>query len=333
MKCGAFNAGITIHPDGKISPCCLTDFRYRKDPNEIKDWTDPWKDLRSGIACDACKKPGDTYKRAFDNYVDPTKDFSIKFLDVRNNNLCNLECVNCNTYYSSKWAKRLGKENPYQSREFDYDISHVERIYFAGGEPLMNKTHWEVLDSIQKPNNVDLVYSTNMTLVTSMKEKLAKYWPKFRSIFINASMDGIGKLNDALRPGSKFEVIEKNFTFVQQNFTNCKIVVNPTVNAINIFYLRDIENWADSYNTRTRYNMLYHPKSLCVSSLLPQFKELIPYIPENEQLKQLLDQDTSEHFDDMISQILLSDRLRKVDAWSFLPDPIKQYAIKRWFNE
>ena len=57
MDCGAFDSGLTIHPDGKVSPCCIFDKKYYKNSSDI-DLNDPWKDLRDGKGCDACKHTG-----------------------------------------------------------------------------------------------------------------------------------------------------------------------------------------------------------------------------------------------------------------------------------
>ena len=149
MKCGAFNSGLTIHPDGKVSPCCVFDHNYFQDLHEL-DWLDPWKDLRDGRGCDACKHDGPTYKNSFDEYTNT--QFKIKYLDVGKNNLCNLECSICNSYYSSKWAERLGKQK-FVATNFDVDLTHGDRIYFAGGEPLLNPKHWQVLESIPGASN------------------------------------------------------------------------------------------------------------------------------------------------------------------------------------
>ena len=98
-----------------------------------------------------------TYKNIFDEFKHNT--YKVRHLDVRNTNLCNLECTICCSYYSSKWAQRLG-ENKFVSTEFDIDLDDVEHIYFAGGESLTIHT-LKVLDRIKDPSKVSLQYNSN----------------------------------------------------------------------------------------------------------------------------------------------------------------------------
>ena len=35
VDCGAFDSGFTIHPDGKVSPCCLFDIKHFKNLHEV----------------------------------------------------------------------------------------------------------------------------------------------------------------------------------------------------------------------------------------------------------------------------------------------------------
>ena len=35
IGCGAFDSGLTIHPDGKVSPCCQFEKAYFKDLQDI----------------------------------------------------------------------------------------------------------------------------------------------------------------------------------------------------------------------------------------------------------------------------------------------------------
>ena len=56
------------------------------------------------------------------------------------------------------------------------DFSSVNEIYFAGGEPLLNSKHWEVLDNIENPENVSLHYNSNLATIKNV-EKYIYYKP------------------------------------------------------------------------------------------------------------------------------------------------------------
>jgi hypothetical protein len=323
-KCGAFDSGLAIHPDGKVSPCCQFDHRYYKDINEL-DWKDPWKDLRDGYGCKACRFKGPTYKDTFENYF--AESYAVRFLDVRNNNLCNLECVICNPYYSSKWAKRLNQDDVYVSTPIDnVNLSKVTTVYFAGGEPFLNTDHQKILERLNPKLVTRLIYSSNLTYIKGAKE----IWPKFNQIFLNASLDGIGEFGEAMRPGLKWDVWYKNFLEIKQ-IPNVEIAICPTVNLLNIWYLKEIEKFAQEHGVGINYNELENPQKLCLSTLPQELKDRIEYVPDNWRIKKQLEKDTSWMFKETISYVLASDRIRGTNLWKYLP--FENYAEKEFFSQ
>ena len=259
MDCGAFDSGFCIHPDGKVSPCCLFEKSLFKDIDNI-NMQDPWADVKDGSGCAACIHPGPTYKSNFDKFKNST--YSIRHLDIRNNNLCSLECSICNSYYSSSWADRLG-ETKFVSTDFDVDVSNVEHIYFAGGEPLINPKHWQVLDSIPNPSTVTLQYNSNLTSIKNIE----KYWTRFKNVSVNASMDAIGKLGEQLRYGTDWDKWTNNLDTAAKY---AEVKVNPTISVLNIFNLKEIELWS---KYPVVYNVLTDPQHLCVSVLPNELKQ------------------------------------------------------------
>ena len=317
MDCGAFDSGLTIHPDGKVSPCCIFDKKLFKNLQDI-NFNDPWFDLRDGKGCNACKHAGPVYKDNFDRFK--SKTYKVRHLDVRNNNLCNLECTICCSYYSSKWAQRLG-ENKFVSTEFDIDLDDVEHIYFAGGEPLINSTHWKVLDRIKDPSKVSLQYNSNLVSVKNIE----KYWPKFKRVSVSASMDAVGKLGEYLRYGTDFEKWENNLNIVSKY---ADIDISPTISILNIFHLKELEAWS---KFPIFYNVLTDPQHLCVSVLPIELKKSISYIPKNEHLRQLLNLDESWLFPHAMSFILLQDKIKNTNIWDSLP--FQKYAIQEYMKD
>ena len=317
MDCGAFDSGLCIHPDGLASPCCIFDQNLFLDINNL-DWNDPWHGLRDGSGCSACKHPGPSYKDTFDSFKN--NEYAIRHLDVRNNNLCNLECTICNSYYSSKWADRLG-ETKFINTNFDVDLTNVEHIYFAGGEPLINPKHWQVLDSIPDPSKVIFQYNSNLTSIKNIE----KYWPRFKRVFVNASMDAIGVLGEQLRYGTNWDKWTINLHTAAKY---ARVTVNPTISVLNIFNLKEIEEWS---NYPVEYNILTDPQYLCVSVLPNELKKSISYIPENLHLKSLLNTDDSWLFPHTMSFILLQDKLKNTNIWNSLP--FTDLAIQEYMRD
>lgn len=316
-QCGAFNAGLTIHPDGKASPCCQIDFKYLKNIDDL-DWTDPWQELRDGRGCQSCKISSEAYKSAFDDYLNDS-NFTVKFLDVRNNNLCNMECVICNPYYSSKWAERVGQQK-FISTDFDIDLSAVDKIYFAGGEPFLNKKHWEILDNISNPEKVTLIYSSNLTYLGDVESR----WAKFKLVQVNASLDGIGKFGEQVRPGLDWNRWQKNMIDVK-HMDNVSVEIAATISLINIWYVNDMEDYAKEHGIKIKFYCLNNPTYFCLSTLPDKLKKQIKHVPTSD-LEELLSMDTSHLFNQAIANILLGDRLRKTNLWDYLP--FEKYAME-----
>ena len=317
IGCGAFDSGLTIHPDGKVSPCCQFEKAYFKDLQDI-NLDAPWEDLKDGKGCNACKHHGPTYKDTFDKFKN--NQYAIRHLDVRNSNLCNLECTICNSYYSSKWADRLN-EQKFVSTDFNVNLDSVEYIYFAGGEPLLNSKHWEILDSIHNPSNVTLLYNSNLSSVKDIE----KYWPKFKNVNVNASMDAVGELGEYLRYGTDWDRWEENLNFASQY---AQLTLNPTISVLNIFHLQEIEAWS---KYPVVYNILTDPQHLCVSVLPNKLKETIKYIPNDPHLKQLLRNDESWLFPHTMSFIMLQDKIKNTNIWDSLP--FNDYAIQEYMKD
>lgn len=327
MKCGAFKAGLTIHPDGKASPCCVFDHRYYKDLENL-DMKDPWHDLKNGEGCSACNvsKP---YMWQFDKYIygdefrdDP--DYKVRYLDVRNNNLCNFECSICNSYYSSKWAQRLNENQQFKKTKFDVDLTDVEHIYFAGGEPFLNPTHFEVIDSIPNKENVKLLYSSNLTYI----DRIQEYASDFKSVQINASLDAIGEYGEQIRKGLNWKKFKKNIETLTK-IKNVKLVISPTISLLNVHEIDKIYYFAESYNLEVEPIVLTGPDYLKVSALPQSIKSEIGWklkrnIPDLiEQLK--IEYSTHQIFPHSIANILLGDKLRETNVYDYLCDTMPHF--------
>ena len=60
------------------------------------------------------------------------------------------------------------------------NIDKAKMFYFAGGEPLVNPTHWKILDLLIEKGltNVKLTYNSNLQKLTWNKKNALEYWKK-----------------------------------------------------------------------------------------------------------------------------------------------------------
>lgn len=173
-------------------------------------------------------------------------DFKMRYWDVRFSNVCNLACRMCGPDYSHTLAKEYEIKfngsyvvNAHDTDNFEEMIAkygpldELYDIYFAGGEVMFQKEHWQMLDHLVKIGKTDvmLMYNTNLTKLDYDGFKLLDYIPKFKDVTFTVSLDGTGDLLEYIRWGSRWNEIVKNLDAVKQ-FDN----VNLRVNHVTMFY-------------------------------------------------------------------------------------------------
>ncbi len=194
---------------------------------------------------------------AEDGYLEPI----IKSWDIRFSNLCNLKCRSCGSVYSTTWAQEELKftghsdytelksipEGAPDPLEHQYD--NVDKIYFAGGEPLIMPEHFRTLQKIidsGRAHKVKLLYNTNMTKLNYNRHDLVEYWKQFRNVVLGASIDAMGERAEFIRNGVKWSAIEKNLKTLSdtiQEHRHINIHIAPTVSIMNVHSLTDMHRY------------------------------------------------------------------------------------------
>jgi radical SAM protein with 4Fe4S-binding SPASM domain len=156
-------------------------------------------------------------------------DMKLKYWDFRFSNLCNYKCRSCGPRYSSAWVpdyKKLGWaeqdkvwniESVNDTPNFDFlkdQVKHVQKVYFAGGEPLLMPEHWQILDLLveNKRFDVKISYNTNASTWTYGKKNALDYWKKWDNwkIEVWPSLDEIGERAELIRAGTVWPKVEEN---------------------------------------------------------------------------------------------------------------------------
>jgi sulfatase maturation enzyme AslB (radical SAM superfamily) len=197
---------------------------------------------------------------------DYTMPFEFPTMEIKLNNLCNLKCRMCNPLDSTNW-KDWDEVKPFYEKENNYlvptvaklvktpgqyigpfdDTDHwwssfekllpyFRRVEFAGGEPLMDPQHYKILDML-KPyaKNIEIKYATNgTTLGISKGRTIHDYWPYFKSVAVNVSIDGIHDVYNYIRTNSNFTEVEKNIKEIKTIPNVSRIVGAFTAQAGNI---------------------------------------------------------------------------------------------------
>lgn len=259
------------------------------------------------------------YPNALENLRD---DYSMPFefptMEIKINNLCNLKCRMCNPLDSTSWKdwseieEFYKKENNYlvptikklvdkpgqyigpfdDSKNwwdsFEKLLPYFRRVEFAGGEPLMDPHHYRILDMLAPyGKDIEIKYATNGTVLGIKGGRtIYDYWPKFKSVAVNVSIDGIHEVYEYIRGNGKFSEIENNIK-IFKTFPNVSRVVGAfTVQANNIlqidqvidYFLNELE--IVFYSHRVNY-----PRALSAQTLPMPLKKIV--IDKLENVKKI----------------------------------------------
>ena len=123
----------------------------------------------------------------------------------------------------------------------DEHIDYVEKIYFAGGEPLLMDEHWYIIEKLHRMKKFDIkiFYNTNMSTLKSKNKHIIDYWKDFQDIDIAASIDEIDKRAEIVRSGTNWKRVEDNLIEVSK-LKNINLGLEITVSAMNVFRLPEI---------------------------------------------------------------------------------------------
>lgn len=142
-------------------------------------------------------------------------DLDIRYLDIRFNNLCNLMCRTCGPDWSTQWAAEMGDKKPLHYNDSWKKLlpytTNLEKVYFAGGEPLMMKEHYDFLEQLVEINtDIELLYTSNFSRLELKGRHVMDYWPKFKLVSAVASIDHYDEYASYVRSNSNYNVVKKN---------------------------------------------------------------------------------------------------------------------------
>jgi len=248
--CKAPFRSVVVDNNGTLMPCCefmkhessLPEYSIYEYEDYKSDTTLRQKmidgEVDAGCAyCIAREKNGinrrEWHSRLFkEEYETFTKDtFDVGHLELRLGNLCNLKCTMCGPYASTTWSSEI-KKNLTAFSEFGIDderndfkwindknsiklindiLKNCISVNFGGGEPLMHPSINEFLKEID--TSAELSFNTNGTKLDNTTLELLENRPNLKIVI---SVDGIGKHNDYIRSGSKWNDIENNINKLKQ---------------------------------------------------------------------------------------------------------------------
>ena len=222
------------------------------------------------------------------------KKFEPVYLDIRLNNICNLKCRMCSGYYSSAIAQEeamlFGNQQSLDAsmqsaqkalalEDIIKYLPQAEKIYFAGGEPLLAPEHYKILDALIAcgNTNLEITYNTNFTMLTYRGRSVLDFWKQFSNIKIGASLDAEGAVAEYIRHGTKWNTIELNLESVKSQCPHINFTVTSTVGLLNVDNLIRLQQQWHSSGTldilKFSQTVMISPEHLTVSALPLEHKQ------------------------------------------------------------
>jgi sulfatase maturation enzyme AslB (radical SAM superfamily) len=211
------------------------------------------------------------------NFIDSTAedgsivedDFKMKFWDLRLGNICNFGCRICidssNSSYIMLERKlpkdiaviTMDKNKSVWDELLDRHLKYCEEIHFFGGEPMLMKEHWQVLDRMLEGGytNIRLKYNTNASTLTYAGKHIFEYWRHLNLNCLQLSIDDIETRAEYQRYGTKWDSVLANITEIANEYNQLEFLV--AVSIFNIMYLDElIQYFHDKFPTVKKKFML-----------------------------------------------------------------------------
>jgi hypothetical protein len=136
------------------------------------------------------------------------------------------------------------KKNPEFWNEFWTQVPTLKQLYWAGGESLIMKEHYMVLEKIIEmgyAKNIEVRYNSNGL---EWYPELFDLWKEFKNVIFHFSIDSYAEKNHFIRyPSPWRRVVHQLKQLDSYPHGNLRLTTATTITALNIFYLPEFITW------------------------------------------------------------------------------------------
>lgn len=294
-------------------------------------------------------------------------EFKIRYWDVRFSNLCNMKCRSCGPIFSSQWYNdhvKLYKRVPdvlgrdmarieYTTGDEDgmlaqmeEHIPYLEQVYFAGGEPLIMKEHYYLLEKLIEYGKTDvrIQYNTNFSELRFKDKHVFDYWKHFKNVSVGASLDASGARAELMRKGTDWDQTVDNRERMMKEVPHVDFYVSSTISSMNVLHVLDFhKEWtelglvnAKDWNVNICqspdwYRSDIFPHWFKEEFIKPAYEQHIEWLEPQDTLKRatngfrsmlnfIIGQDRSYEMEKFKQEIYILDRLRGEKFWDTFPE-------------
>jgi sulfatase maturation enzyme AslB (radical SAM superfamily) len=159
-------------------------------------------------------------------------------------------------------------------------------INFRGGEPLLSKTNFFVLEQLIAHNNTDcfISFTTNGSIIPS--EYQISLLKQFKNLNFNLSIDGTGKVFEYLRYPLTWSGMLTTIEFCKQ--MRIDVSASYTISNLNVMYHKDTTQWFKDNSIPYINNIVHSPAYYAPSSLPLDAKKQIIKLTSDQEITGLL---------------------------------------------
>ena len=288
---------VTVSPTGRMQLCCEAQWTGGAektklgDIDSIQDWfngdylSSVREDMLAGKQipqCSTCYKREELHGASSRTYINKkyfkdnkdVHEHSIKKIDLKLGNKCNLKCKMCFPYASSElWKewKALGwndaKKDPnnkttwkYYDGYFKEDYSWPKNkdnmckikeaagsakiLHITGGEPTINPEFFDLLNYLIDRGKASQIVLDVTTNATKIHPRFFETVGRFKELWLTISMDGVGKTYEYVRYPANYEKVYGNILrysrFVRDLDNNSKLKFNFVLQFWNLHNAIDV---------------------------------------------------------------------------------------------
>jgi len=340
---------VATTTEGNFRPCCNFQWKEKDEEshfsqgwNNIKDILQPFKEqMNKGIKIKECNHCWDLESKGQDSTrtialqsMKETTD-TIKRIDYKLGNLCNLGCRMCEPFSSTVLQNEVLNNRHLNwlhadvlSADYDYnkqnwfvtaleqalEFPELDTMKFTGGEPFSIPEVQDFLEKFPRKETTTVQFVTNALLINNKRKEILK---KFKKVHLTVSCDGIGDVYDYVRWPGKWEKFEEKYLeLINEGFD---ITLAITVSAFNIYYMPEILDYFYKKDQELRLVFVtvpwycqpwVFPKEL-KNKIKDKFKKY-PHLAD--RYEQILAHETEfdeRNYKIFLEQKLIKDKLRK----------------------
>ena len=199
----------------------------------------------------------------------------------------------------------------------------IRSIKIIGGEPLIMKKHYELLQrliDIGESKNIFIKYQTNFTETKAGKHNIFNYVPHFRNVSMVASVDGVGKTIEYMRRRTDWNKVLENVEICKK-YPNIVVDFNGLVSFLSVMRFYEVIDYClerPQLVDQINWAMLENPVHLRVNNLPEKIKQnLIPKYEKWPDIQAALRKPADEgiSIQDTLQYLLKQDKFYEGTKW------------------